>query len=78
MEPETIEDLKRRVAAAERRAAEARENAGRLAEEARQLVARCFALATGHRHQSADDVKRARSGLAEARDLLERAEKLTR
>jgi hypothetical protein len=73
----TIEATTRRVAAAERRAAEARHNAELLARAIRQLVAIGFERVTSVRHQSEEDIKQARAALAEARQLLARAEKLT-
>jgi hypothetical protein len=49
----------------------------RIAEATRQLVAACFKQVTTTRHRSEEDAKQARAMLAEARELLARAEKLT-
>jgi hypothetical protein len=65
------------VAAAERQAVEAQRSAMRIAEATRQLVAACFKQVTTTRHRSEEDAKQARAMLAEARELLARAEKLT-
>jgi hypothetical protein len=77
MVAEKFEAISLRVAAAEHRAVEARAGAELLAEEARQLVASCFAMVTSARHQSAADAQRARAELVSARELLARADKLT-
>ena len=77
MVAEKFEAISLRVAAAEHRAVEARAGAELLAEEARQLVASCFAMVTSARHQSAADAQRTRAELVSARELLARADKLT-
>ena len=77
MPADKIDAAAGRVAEAERKATEARENAAKMADDIRQLVATCFERVTSMRHQSEDDAQRARAALAEARALLARAEKLT-
>ena len=77
MPADRVEAATERLAEAERKAAEARDVAVEMAEDVRQLVATCFEMVTSMRHLSEEDTRRARAGLAQARMLLARAEKLT-
>jgi len=65
------------LAEAERMATEARDSAARMADEMRHRAATCFERVTSMRHKSEEDAQRARAGLAEARALLVRAQRLT-